>query len=193
MEENNVFETYGQSDSIQISLCIPVYNVRPYLEKLTDSIISQNLTNISYEILFVDDCSTDGSFEYLCENSRDMSNIRILRNDNNSGISYTRNRLIDNAKGEYIWFIDSDDMIFPDAIKVLLHIAKSNSADIVLANYIKVSEDACPIENIDIIDFEHRNVSFDNLDWLPDKDNNCRMLSMCRGIFKKSFSIILVC
>jgi glycosyltransferase involved in cell wall biosynthesis len=184
-----MFNTYERNDDIQLSLCIPTFNTKPYLDKLLNSILCQNLDDISYEILFLDDDSTDESFEYLCEIAKGKRNIRVLKNDKNSGISYTRNRLIENAKGEYIWFIDSDDMIYPGAIRELLNIAESNNADIVLANYIKVSEDACAPTKSELVNTEYEKVTFDNLDWLPDKDNNCRMLSMCRGIFKKEFLI----
>jgi glycosyltransferase involved in cell wall biosynthesis len=171
----------------QISICIPVYNVKPYLKELLKSITSQDFTGITYEVLFVDDCSTDGSYAFLFEITNGLENIRILKNEVNSGISYTRNRLMDNAQGEYIWFVDSDDMIQLGSVKQLLRIAHETSADIVLANYEKVSENASfvPTEHVDNIDY--REVSFNKLDWLPDRHSNCRMLSVWRGLFKKIF------
>ena len=176
--------------SIQISLCIPVYNVRPYLDELLKSIFAQELTAITYEILFIDDCSSDGSFEYLLEITKDIQNVRVLKNDKNSGISYTRNRLLDNARGEYIWFIDADDMLYPDSLRILLEIALKKRVDIVLANYIKVPEDACVPPKKDFGLIELKSVGTENYNWLPDKNNECRMLSVWRGIFKKDFFTI---
>ena len=75
-------------------------------------------------MVFIDDCSTDGSFECLQDITKTYENVRILKNDQNSGISYTRNRLIDQAQGEYLWFIDSDDMLYPHAASALLKVAE---------------------------------------------------------------------
>ena len=190
MSENKVTCESSENKKINISLCIPVYNVKPYLDNLLKSIIVQKNDNFEYEMLFIDDCSTDGSFEHLCEITKEIKNAQVIKNDVNSGISYTRNRLLDNSSGEYIWFIDSDDMIYPNALQSLYNIASQTGADMVLANYIKVSEDAGVIETQDIVPIEYKRVSTDNYDWLPDKNNECRMLSMCRGIFKKDFFCI---
>ena len=177
------------SSDIQISICIPVYNVKPYLQELLDSITAQDFTDITYEIIFVDDCSTDDSYAFLQDITKDVENVRILQNDINSGISYTRNRLLDNARGSYIWFVDSDDMLRSDAVAQILNIALRANADIVLANYEKVSEDARFIPTKILEPIYSREVNFDTLDWLPDKNNNSRMLTVWRGIFKKSFLV----
>ncbi len=187
MTDTNDSEKRQQGDSIHLTFCIPIYNVKPYLERLVRSIVLQDLSDFSYEMVFVDDCSTDGSFEHLFDITKGYENVRILKNDKNSGISYTRNRLVDNAAGEYLWFVDSDDMVYPGAARVLLEIAQAKRADVVLANYVKVAEDADALEKGDIGDISYKQVNTKNWDWLPDMNNECRMLSMCRGIFKKDF------
>lgn len=177
------------NEKIDISFCVPIYNVKPYLERLLNSIFSQDLNSISYEFVFVDDCSTDDSLEHLEKLTAEIPNVRIIKNEKNSGISYTRNKLIDEAKGDYIWFIDSDDMIYPDTVKLLLNEAKKHNADIVIANYIKVDEDA-DVENAEkITDFESKQADLTNWDWLPDKDNGSKMFVVWRGIFKRVFLI----
>lgn len=92
-----------------ISIIIPIYNVEPYLEDCLDSILSQNFDD--YEIICVDDASTDNTYniaqEYVARNSQ----IRLLKNCENRGLSYTRNCGIREAVGKYILFVDSDDML----------------------------------------------------------------------------------
>lgn len=121
---------------IKISFCLPVYNVEKYINNCLDSIEAQNLENNEYEIICIDDCSTDNSYNLLLE--RENKNIKILKNDKNYGLSYTRNRLLEEAKGEYIWFIDSDDLITKNSAKLLLNVAEENDVDIVLSKYKRV-------------------------------------------------------
>lgn len=126
--------------NIKISFCIPVYNVEKYLNSCIDSIEAQELNNNEYEIICIDDCSTDNSYNILLERANINSNIRVLKNKKNGGIAYTRNRLIDEAKGNYIWFIDSDDMITLNSAKLLLEIGINNNYDYLSGYYIKKSD-----------------------------------------------------
>ena len=92
---------------MKITVIIPVYNVEKYLQKALDSIINQTLKDI--EIICVDDCSTDSSFEILQEYGQKDSRIKILQTDANSGPGIARNKALDIAQGEYILFVDPDD------------------------------------------------------------------------------------
>ncbi len=111
-----------------ISVIIPVYNVEKYLRECVDSVLSQ--TYKSYEIILVDDGSTDGSGEICDEYAEKHSNVSVIHKAN-SGPSATRNVGIKLAKGEYIYFLDSDDYIVPAAFEKLVHIAENENADIV--------------------------------------------------------------
>ena len=91
-----------------ISIVVPVYNVRQYIEKCIDSIINQTYKNL--EIILVDDGSTDGSGE-LCDELKKLDfRIKVYHKEN-GGLSDARNYGVDRAKGMYIGFVDSDDYV----------------------------------------------------------------------------------
>ncbi|MFN3713335.1 MAG: glycosyltransferase family 2 protein [Alcanivoracaceae bacterium] len=117
-----------------LSVLIPVFNVEDYLTDCLDSVIEQLDSGV--EVVVLDDCSTDSSYQRLCayaESSRHP--IRILRHDANGGISAARNSLIDNASGDYLWFLDSDDLMAAGAIQALRAIVLAHSPDLVLCDY----------------------------------------------------------
>ena len=95
---------------MKFSLILPVYNVEKYLAKCIKSCISQNISFNEYEVIIVIDGSTDKSTEIAYNYSKQYKFIRIIQQENN-GLSSARNTGLKSAKGEYIWFIDSDDFI----------------------------------------------------------------------------------
>ena len=101
----------------KISVIIPVYNVEKYLAECIESILNQTFNDI--EILIIDDCSTDNSYKIMEEYAKKDSRIVLYHNENNVGVSKTRNIGLDNAKGEYIAFVDSDDYVAPDFLRIL--------------------------------------------------------------------------
>lgn len=96
-------------DHILISVIMPVYNAEKYVEEAVRSILGQTCT--SFELIIVDDCGTDRSMELIMR--MEDRRIRILRNDSNRGIAYSRNRAIMECKGKYIAIMDDDDISFP--------------------------------------------------------------------------------
>ena len=112
----------------KVSVIIPVYNTEKYLRKCLESVINQTLKDI--EIICINDCSTDDSLKIL--NDIKDERLKILNLPQNSGVSFARNRGIDEAKGEYISFVDSDDFIAPDFLEKLYN--KSQGADAVKGN-----------------------------------------------------------
>lgn len=110
----------------QISFIVPVYNVRNYLTNCVASLLDQKLDTPSYEIILVNDGSTDGS-EDLCQELAKMhSPVRVLSQEN-MGISEARNRGISAACGEYLCFVDADDTLVPNGISSLLPYCKGDS------------------------------------------------------------------
>ena len=103
-----------------ISFVVPVYNVEPYLSACLDSILNQGLDKDDFEIIIVEDCSTDGSLQICKDYSCKYENIILIENDKNIGLGLTRNKGMECAKGEYIHFVDSDDYLFPNSIQELL-------------------------------------------------------------------------
>ena len=93
-----------------VSIIVPVYNVKPYLNRCVDSLLGQSYQNM--ELLLVDDGSTDGS-EALCdEYAAQDARVRVLHKKN-GGLSDARNAGVDAAKGEYLSFVDGDDWVSP--------------------------------------------------------------------------------
>ena len=124
-----------------ISIIIPIYNVSQYITKCLDSVFSQTYKN--FEVILVDDCGTDDSMdvvrEYLRKNV--FHNVNILSHERNRGLSAARNTGLVNAKGEYVYFLDSDDSISDDCLSVLAWTLKDKFYDVVLADYKFVGTD----------------------------------------------------
>lgn len=117
---------------MKLSIIIPVYNVESYLRECLDSIISQDLYET--EIICIDDCSTDGSLQILYEYEKKDHRVKVIKHLTNKGLSAARNTGIQAAVGEYIQFVDSDDILEAGACKKLYIYAKENDADIVYFN-----------------------------------------------------------
>ncbi len=98
-----------------VSIIIPIYNVEAYLRECLNSVIAQTYTN--WECIMVDDASTDSSAAIAEEFCAADPRFRLLRHPSNRGLSEARNSGLDNAEGELITFIDSDDWIEPDMLE----------------------------------------------------------------------------
>ncbi len=92
----------------KISVVMPVYNAERFLRDAIDSVLCQSFED--FELIVIDDCSTDSSYEILREYERKDSRVRVYKNEENKGVSFTRNFGVSKAKSEYIALIDSDDM-----------------------------------------------------------------------------------
>ena len=137
--------TNSCENDVDISFCFPVYNVERYLKRCVDSITKQ-IERLRVEFVFVDDCSKDDSFATLTEIQKHVPNTIVHRNEENKGVSYTRNRLIELARGKYIWFIDPDDLLYPDCVNYFWRDAQSTEADLILGNFVKFQEsDIAPV------------------------------------------------
>lgn len=110
-----------------ISVVIPVYNNEDYICACVDSIINQDFKNI--EIILVDDGSTDKSAD-ICDEYATAENIKAFHMEN-MGVSFARNKGISETVGDYIWFVDSDDTVAPDSLRILADAIKSTNADFI--------------------------------------------------------------
>lgn len=127
---------------INVTIAIPVYNVEKYVEKSVLSALNQDFEG-SYEILIIDDCGSDCSMDLvdrLVKEHPKGNIVRIVKHSQNMGLGPARNTAIDNAKGEYLYFLDSDDWMSPDCIKVMFNAAKRYSSEIVAASVSEVNE-----------------------------------------------------
>ncbi len=111
-----------------ISVIIPIYNVKEYLPQCLDSLLNQTYT--SFEALLVDDGSSDGS-EKICDEYAEKDSRFIAIHKKNSGVSDARNMALEQAKGKYITFLDSDDWLEPDAYETLYVKMKEHNPDVV--------------------------------------------------------------
>ncbi len=120
---------------VDISILIPVYNVERYVERCVESIVNQEFSG-SYEIILVDDCSTDNSYSVLLELQAEYINstIKIVRHSQNQKLSQARLSGFLGARGKYIWNVDSDDWIEKGALQELYNITLKNDVDVVLFN-----------------------------------------------------------
>ncbi len=119
---------FSAKEIIKISVIIPVYNTEKYLDECLDNIDNQTLKEI--EIICVNDGSTDNSLEVLKRHQKKDKRIKII-NQENAGVSVARNTGIKAAKGKYIMFADSDDLIPAYAYKKAFECAEKYNADIV--------------------------------------------------------------
>jgi len=112
-----------------LSIIIPMYNAEDYIGICLDSLLKQDLSINTYEIIVVNDGSRDRSQGIVEQYQKKYSNI-ILYNQENSGIGAARNMGINLAKGKYIYFIDSDDYVATGVFKSLLDVLEANNLDI---------------------------------------------------------------
>lgn len=120
----------------KVTIAIPVYNVEDYIEKSLLSALNQTFEDI--EFLIVDDKGNDGSIDIvkrLQTTHPRGQNIRIIDHIINKGVGATRNTAIEKAKGDYLYFMDSDDTIEPDTISVLYNIMIEQNVDVVEGSY----------------------------------------------------------
>ena len=124
-------------ENIDLSIIVPAYNVSKYIDGCIYSIINQN-TNYKYELIIVNDGSTDDTLTKI-EKYKDNENIKII-NQENAGLSGARNSGIDIARGKYLFFVDSDDILVENAIEDLMKTAYQHNADIVQGAYYTFNE-----------------------------------------------------
>lgn len=121
-----------------ISVIVPIYNVEKYLNRCIKSIINQSYTNL--EIILVDDGSPDRCGEICDEWAKKDKRIKVIHKKN-GGLSDARNVGIEIAQGEYLSFIDSDDYVHKDFIKVLYENCLKNNADISMCGFRQTDKD----------------------------------------------------
>lgn len=122
-----------------VSVIVPIYNVEKYLRQCISSILAQTMKDL--EIICVNDGSTDNSLEILNKFASYDSRVKVISKQN-SGYGDSMNIGIDNAEGEYIGIVESDDYILPDMFSSLFREAKEKDADVVKSNYYSISERA---------------------------------------------------
>lgn len=123
------------SQQKKVSICIPTYNRKKYLKETIDSILAQ--TYKDYEIVIVDDGSTDGTEDMI----KELGIPVTYHWQQNSGDAAARNKLIEYAHGQYISFVDSDDLLLPDAVEKMVGVMEEEGGDVVVYGpYFRIDE-----------------------------------------------------
>ena len=125
---------------ISLSIIVPVYNVEKYIRPCIDSIFNQGLEEDCFEVIIINDGTKDKSMEMIADIISRHHNITVI-NQENQGLSVVRNTGIAAAKGEYILMPDSDDLLIEHSLKPLLEIALATKDDLVVADFLKMSDE----------------------------------------------------
>lgn len=116
-----------------VSVIMPAYNAAPFIEAAIASVLAQTLTD--WELIVIDDCSSDDTYSVAQRVIGCEPRIRLLRNDENSGVSKTRNRGLELSAGRYIAFLDSDDVWHPEKLEKQLAKLRETGAAICYCSY----------------------------------------------------------
>ena len=121
-----------------VSVIVPVWNVEPYLRECLDSVVGQTIGLDRFELIAVDDGSTDGSGPVLDEYAVRFPQVTVIHEPNSGGPGRPRNLGFDHATGTYVFFLDGDDYLGPDALNRLVGMAERNGSAIVLGRMVGV-------------------------------------------------------
>lgn len=129
---------------MKVTIAVPVYRVESYIEKCAISLFEQTYSNI--EFLFINDCTPDKSVEIIKKTLEKYPHrkdqVRIFNQPKNQGCPAARNLAVELASGDFIFHVDADDWIEPDAISVLVNEQQSTGSDLVVGNYLIETQNA---------------------------------------------------
>ena len=156
--------------NISISILMPVYNSEKFLLETVQAVINQSY--IDWELILVDDGSTDNSKEICTKLMNDDKRIKYIFQEN-LGVSHTRNVALENAQGKYIVFVDSDDLIHKDYLKLLVNSMNKYNTDLSVCNFIErkisntgkvedINREFCPKEVMEMAEMKDYIMDFGN-------------------------------
>lgn len=122
-----------ENSPVTVSIIMPAYNAADYIEAAIRSVMTQTLTD--WELYVIDDCSPDATVAVAERLAREDRRITVLRNENNMGVSRTRNRGLDLCRGRYVAFLDSDDIWLPEKLEKQIALLTQKKADIAYCSY----------------------------------------------------------
>lgn len=139
-----------------VSVIMPAYNAEMFVGEAINSVIAQTLTD--WELLVIDDCSTDDTYRIVAEFAEKDSRIHLIKNESNMRVAKTRNKGMALCNGQYVALLDSDDCYKPDMLQRMVDCARKTNADIVYCSYELVDEQGTKVCNDFIVpeqtDFE---------------------------------------
>lgn len=125
-----------------VSIILPVYNAKRFLALCLDSILRQ--TYQKWELIAVDDGSVDESLDILKSYASKDRRVRVISKQN-EGVSVARNVALEQAEGEYIYFVDSDDLVLPEALAILVRAMDTCKATLVKSDFLPIDEKDCQV------------------------------------------------
>lgn len=147
-----------------VSIIMPAYNCEEFIEQTINSVQNQSYTN--WELIIVDDCSTDNTAEIIKKYASNDKRIRYFKNHQNSGAAISRNNAIEQATGRFFAFLDSDDLWRKDKLKKQIDFMQKNNYSFTCTAYDKIDENSV---------FLNRIINAD------EKANYYRLLKKCPG------------
>ena len=124
-----------------LSIIIPLYNCEKYIKQCLDTIFRQEMNESDFEVIVIDDGSKDSGYSLASEYAKRYQNIIVIKQEN-QGVACARNNALEKATGDYITFVDAEDMLVSCSLSTLIKIAVENKADIVKAAHKEVPEGA---------------------------------------------------
>lgn len=122
-------------DQLLVSFIVPVYNVEQYVEECIRSIYTQDIPTSLYEVIIIDDCSTDNSLFIVKKLQKEFETLIVLEHQENRNQGTARNTGLNAASGKYIWFVDSDDFIEKNILGDLINQMEEYTLDVLQFNY----------------------------------------------------------
>ena len=135
-----------------VSVIMPAYNAAPFIEEAIASVIAQTVAD--WELIVIDDCSTDDTVQIVSAFVRQDPRIQLLTNASNMGVAKTRNRGLELCRGQYVALLDSDDYWKPRFLEKMLERAEQTGADIIYCSYELVDEQGKKVCNDFIVPLE---------------------------------------
>ncbi len=130
---NTVLDLLDKEANELVSIITPVYNSSRYIKETIESVLKQTYSN--FEMICVDDCSTDNSGYLIKQYQQEDNRIKYIRLDKNSGAAFSRNIALESARGRYIAFLDSDDIWEKDKLDIQINFMKENQAGFSFTSY----------------------------------------------------------
>jgi len=121
-----------------VSIITPLYNSQAFIAETINSVLNQSYKN--WELILIDDCSSDNTLDIVSEFITKHNNIKLIKNANNSGAAISRNKGIEAAKGDYIAFLDADDLWKPEKLEKQIAFMKLEDCDVCFSSYEQIDE-----------------------------------------------------
>ncbi len=167
-----------------LSIIIPVYNVEQYIVRCLDSVMDQDIPHDQYEVIVINDGSTDNGLALIQDYAKDHPNI-VLIDQKNSGSGASRNIGLDHARGKYVMFVDSDDFIDTNCLKTLIQTSENNHLDVLVGSYKDAYEKEGKLYHLENKKFGNNNCSvMSGIEYLS---KNSFYTSACMKVYRRDF------